>query len=439
MERAKLQRRTLIHELAAGDQTLDHLEDAWDGKMDDFRSTLEKVATEDSGTKKWVMKKSYWRELDPWHYDYSSEDQRLKVIDNAIKQYDKLRVSASEPEWQRLLPMEERGKGKCLSKLQAHLAKGPAPAPPKIKVQKAEDSSNSSSKDDADISQNGKAKSGGESMTRSSSNPLPKPKKPTAQQSQAKRLLSNTKAKPSTPKVSPTKKAAPAKTNGRILSQEFIENSDSSGDDNPPPPPKPASTIKPTPKPVEKSVAKPKPVVRDPVRQPSGTKRPRDEEDSSSSSGTPLSKRLKPKQPLPVPQVKKRPVDTREARPPAREQAPAHSQKNKNTSPVKSSPLASSPPTNASELSEEEPQIVKKRKAINNEKAPPAKRKAISQDVLIKAQKFKSVYQKYEALHFEVSSLENPPDEKLDRLTALRDRLQGMKDDIYRHCDSVRR
>lgn len=53
-------------------------------------------------------------------------------------------------------------------------------------------------------------------------------------------------------------------------------------------------------------------------------------------------------------------------------------------------------------------------------------------DVMNKAHKFKTFYQKYEALHYEISALDNPPREKLANLLDMRNRLEHMKKDIYK-------
>lgn len=290
-------------------------------------------------------------------------------------------------------------------------------------------------------------------MSRSTSNPLPaKPKKPTAQEAQVKRLLGKSKSKasasasassskaPST-KASPTKpRAAATKANGgRVLSQAIISNSDSSGDET-----APVIKAKPLPKPVSKPavktkdtvVAKPRPLVREPLKQPTATKRAREDDDSSSSSGTPLSKRIKPKQPLAGPRLKHRPSDASQN---SRGTVTSTSMKSKNTSPTKSSPLASSPPTNASDLENEAPApvVTKKRKAEGLNKAPVAKRSQssrFSNKLVEKAQAFKVYYEKYEALHHEISALDNPPSTKLGHLMEMRDRLQTMKNEIYSEC-----
>ncbi|KAH6609311.1 com1 regulatory [Trichoderma cornu-damae] len=445
MERAKEQRVTLVHELAVKDRSTGYLKSRWEGKEHEFQMTLEKVAEHSADSDTWTMRKTYWKELDVWSYDYASQEERQVVIDNAIRQFDKQRLSAYEAVWQKLLPKEERGKGKCLSRLQANLAKGPPPPAPKIKVQKAEDGSTS-----GDGLESDKAKAGGEKMSRSTSNPLPKAKKLSGPEAQAKRLLgpsktgaSKAKAKPSTQKTSPAKsKGAGSKANGgRILSQEIIVNSDTSGDEAPAPPP----VFKPKPKP-KPAAPKVKDTVvvagRPPAKAPTRTapaKRPREDDDSSSSSGTPLSKRIKQRQPLPAARLKHRPSD---ASVNSRGTAASSSFKSKNTSPTKSSPLASSPPTNASDLENDAlPRPKMKRKAEMESKPLAAKRRAaesVSLEILRKANKFKAYYQQYEALHHEISALDNPPHEKLADLLDMRGRLESMKKEIYRECSPAR-
>ncbi|KOS19205.1 hypothetical protein ESCO_000296 [Escovopsis weberi] len=469
MERAKEQRFTLVHELAVQDYPLSHLKGKWAGKDGEFRLTLEKVADYNTATEKWALRRMYLKELDPWKYDYNTKEERQKAIDNAVKQFDKQRLSAQEPEWQKLLPKEERNKGICLSRLQANLAKGPAQNGSVTKNGKAEDSSMS-----GDGLESDRPKAIGESMSRSNSNSLPsKPKKASAQDAQAKRLLGTSKAKPAAPpKVSPKKtKLAATKANGRpALSKEIIENSDSSDDErlsaqakSLPKPKATATTTNSTTntttttatattttttkpassKPATTTKTKDTVVVaarRPPIKAPAPptpVKRPLDDDDSSSSSGTPLSKRIKQKHPLPAPKVNNhRPSDASVTS--SRSAAGLSSSKPKNTSPAKSSPLASSPPTNASDLESEElqPAMPKKRRIEPEVKPTAAKKRTsdVSSEILNKANKFKQFYQQYEALHYEILALDHPSDEKLANLLDLRGRLETMKREIYKDC-----
>lgn len=428
VERAKEQRFSLVHELAVREQSIEHLREKWVGRQDDFKPALEKVAEYHSDTKLYGMKKPFWKELDVWKYDYDAQEDRDAAIENAIRQYDKQRLSASEPEWQKLLRKEERGKGKCLSRLQASLAKGPAQPAPKIKVQKAD----TSPKDDGDSHSlsSDRSRAGGESMSRSNSaTGAAKPKKLT-KDTEPKRALPITKSKPAMPKPSPTKpKAAAAKANaGRVLSQAIIENSDSSGDEVP------LAKAKPKPKPSVQKEAAPRPAPK-PVAKPAPVKRPHydDDDDSSSSSGTPLSKRLKQK---PPPQtgskLKDRAPDLNSSSR-AKAKSTATTTKPKNTSPTKSSPLASSPPTNASDIDSDRRPPIKKRKAEADGKTSGAKRRQVeevSPEVVDKASKFDAQYAKYQTLHYKILALDHPPQEKIASLIDMRARLSTMKKEI---------
>lgn len=427
-ERAKEIRVSLVHELAVGERSVEYLREKWTGKPEDFKSCLEKTAEYNSDKKLWNLKKNYWKELDVWEYAYDKQEDREIAIENAIRQYDKQRLSASEPEWQKLLRKEERGKGKNLSRLQASLAKGPALPTPKIKVQRADDSSTSKDDGDSQSLSSERSRAGGESMSRSNSGTGASKLKKLAKEPAPKRPLPTTKSKAALPKPSPTKpKAAATKSNGtRVLSQAIIENSDSSGDEAQPAP-------KPKPKPTVAKAPAPRPAPK-PVARPAPAKRPHYEDDSSSSSsGTPLSKRLK-QRPLPPSgsKLKERaPALHSSSKPVAK---PAPNKPKNNTSPMKSSPLASSPPTNASDIESDHRPLAKKRKAAVDDKPGTTKRRAIDQvpqDIMNKATKFKAVYAKYESLHYQIAALEHPPEEKVANLIDMRYRLETMKREIY--------
>ncbi|XDG08732.1 hypothetical protein ABKA04_008347 [Annulohypoxylon sp. FPYF3050] len=497
LEKNKNQRTVLVHELAARDQTFEYLADVWKGNEADLKPTVEKVANFDASTKKWSLKKIYWKELDVWNYDYRNDD-RTAAIENAIKQYDKQRISTSAPEWERLLAPSERGKGIVLSKLQTNLAKGNITPIPRVSSQKTDDGGN---KSDADST---KAK--GEAMARSNSQPVgSKTKKASEREAQTKRLFSTSTKKPAPKKSAPKPKAAATEEKGRkFLSEEKVIDSESSGDERPlssttsssmsraKPVERPIEKIaeklnerrveKPTPKPVEKpkekpkekpapaTLPKPKPVVRaprPPAKAPAPTpqKRAREDDDSSSSSGAPLSKRIKPKElpkPLSTTALKHRPSDaSQSSRTAAAKPGSSNFAKNKNTSPAKSSPLASSPPTNASDIEEEKPpQRKPKPQARNGEKetngatnggslsvqtkkrkereadqyssqqSTPNKKQQVPREVLIQAKKFTRYYEQYAALHYEISELKEPPEDKLADLLDMRERLATMKSEI---------
>ncbi|KAJ2971524.1 hypothetical protein NQ176_g7643 [Zarea fungicola] len=149
-----------------------------------------------------------------------------------------------------------------------------------------------------------------------------------------------------------------------------------------------------------------------PVARPAPVKRPHYEDDSSSSSS------------------ERAPELHSSSKPVAK---PANKPKN-NTSPMKSSPLASSPPTNASDIESDHRPLAKKRKMAVDDKPGTTKRRAIDQvpqDIMNKATKFKAVYAKYESLHYQIAALEHPPEEKVANLIDMRYRLETMKREIY--------
>jgi len=65
---------------------------------------------------KYDLRKESYRRVDVWDFPYDDDD-RQTVIDRAITAFDRLRFGKEESIWQSLLPQHERGKGKCLSRL----------------------------------------------------------------------------------------------------------------------------------------------------------------------------------------------------------------------------------------------------------------------------------------------------------------------------------
>ncbi|KAL2136639.1 hypothetical protein VTI74DRAFT_2668 [Chaetomium olivicolor] len=510
-ERLKQQRFPIIHELAVRNMSITELRARWnEGTDQEFTAALSKVADFDKETQTWSLRKMYYKDLDVFEYGYAREEDRQKAIDNAIKQYDRMRLGANDDHWQLLLPKSERGKGICLSRLQVNLAKGPQLPAPKPKPDAASHSGGDSDHSASSATKKGK---GGESMSRSSSQTSTGKKKLSASEAQAKRMLSTSK-KPLTaastklaPKVSPAKATAkgPSAKGGRVLSKEFVSDSSSSDDEAPlsksmpkskqgfgvtnplartsekskpaeknkePSKPKPTATAKAVPR--EEKYEKEKDTIRavaKPIRPSTSTKRPRDaDDDDSSSSGTPLSKRVKPVTkplPAPIPAGKGRTVSdtSHNGRGPS---SGISLPKAKNTSPVKSSPLASSPPTNASDREHERPRpsaacprervqdrdtAIRSSSASSNttdsgvsvgagtgRKRPPteslpaakkAKRQRLSQETMEMAAKFKQFYARYEKLHSEMMGDKNPDPEKLEDLLEMHERLSRMKHEIY--------
>ncbi|KAL2755060.1 hypothetical protein ACRALDRAFT_1064774 [Sodiomyces alcalophilus JCM 7366] len=484
MEKAKGERAMIVHELAAADRTYDHLEAKWSGKAEDLKTTIEKVADFNSDTQKWTLaKKQCWKELDVWNYNYDTPEERQSAVDNAIRAFDRMRLGVDEPQWQKLLPREERGKGKVLSKVQANIAKGPPAPVPKLKVQKVDDAASEAGSEDQLIVE------GGEPMARSTSQPAKK-KKAGGTGSQVKRLLSTKPRTTTTPRASQAKAAKDKPSTGKggkVLSAEFVTNSDSESESSESKPPaattSAARTSKASPAPAPADETKEKPVAvaqgnvksksgeRDPVKRPAAksqqtAKRQRDEDDdSSSSSGVPLAKRIKPKAPAAAAAAAAGSKASQRSavslkKPPAVSDGSRGStngtlsfKSTKNTSPTKSSPLASSPPTNASDLeprqlaAPEPASVHRKRKATADTSddgssskgsvttaAGTKRHKPMDPELIRKAQLFKRKYDKYALLHKQISNMDHPPKDQLANLMSMRQRLQDMKSEIYKEC-----
>lgn len=419
-EQAKAIRKPVIHLLAAEPLSEKEIRAKIDNEgQEELMAALMKVSDLNEATKKWELRKSFFKELDVWTFDYATSGDRQRAIDNAVKQYDKMRLGVSEPQWEKLLERSERGTGKCLSKLQAQIAAGPVARGPKINVQKAEDSGRDTPNGDDDVFTDKKvSKLKGENMARSPSQPpTSKAKKTNEKEAQAKRLLSKNPAK-SAPKSTPVKKAPAPKAGTKVLSSEFVNDSDEEDDY--------LVQTKPAPKPI--------------------TKRPREEDMESSDSSIPLSKKVK----------KDTPTNHRisDASQSSRTTTASHysssSSKIKGNSPQKSSPLASSPPTNASDMestsgertsSSESParhpstknarSPIHKRHQKSSSVSSSASSRCLKPEVTDMARKFKMYYPKYKALHQELASMgENRDRQKEKDLLEMHARLAQMKKEI---------
>ncbi|EXJ62124.1 hypothetical protein A1O7_02557 [Cladophialophora yegresii CBS 114405] len=108
----------LVHLLAVQPMTPKALRDQLHATQDDIDKLIDKVSWESKVEEgKRELKEKIYRELDVWKFPYRSKEDRQAAIDHAIQAYDRTRVEKRDPLWQLLLPPEERGKGKILSKL----------------------------------------------------------------------------------------------------------------------------------------------------------------------------------------------------------------------------------------------------------------------------------------------------------------------------------
>ena len=127
-ELSKTARKPVVHLLALGPMSEKALREKIPGvSLNDLEQALSKVADENLTTGQFELKRGYYKELDVWSYKYETDDDRQLAIQNAIKAYDKMRMSQGEAEWERLKPKAQRGDGVSLSKVQAKIAQGPIP------------------------------------------------------------------------------------------------------------------------------------------------------------------------------------------------------------------------------------------------------------------------------------------------------------------------
>lgn len=94
-----------------------------------MRELLPKIAKRSiQDTDKWQLTDKSFREITPYSFPYSSSEEREQAIEGAIKAFDRLRLTKEDKLWQTLLPREERGQGKCLSRSKVK----PLEAKPKV-------------------------------------------------------------------------------------------------------------------------------------------------------------------------------------------------------------------------------------------------------------------------------------------------------------------
>ena len=144
-------RTPVIHLLAGEALSTQQLSSKLRGKADEIREVLAKVAKPTDDESKWRLKDGAYKELDVWAFKYATQVERDQAIDNAVSALDRMRISALDPIFQKLLPKADRSKGKTLSRLN-HLNKGPIAqsSTPKIHVQHPDESHKVSSGTESD-------------------------------------------------------------------------------------------------------------------------------------------------------------------------------------------------------------------------------------------------------------------------------------------------
>lgn len=181
---------------------------------------------------KWELSDRAYKTLDLWKFPYPTSDDRQMAIDNAVKAFDRLRLSRSDKLWDSLLPVTERNKGKCLSRLNLHSGPIQRSGTPRINVQQSKEGtvSGSSTSNESDGRKNALVPHGGDTMVRSKSQDPIKKTKISEREAQSKRLLSKNSKRATLASKAKERKAATKKdvntTNTKFKSAEFVRDSD---------------------------------------------------------------------------------------------------------------------------------------------------------------------------------------------------------------------
>lgn len=303
---------------------------------------------------KWDLGDKAFKDLDVWKFNYEDDEDRKLAIENAISAYDRMRLSRDDKLWQMLLPRAERGKGKVSSRL--HLHQGPLQksGTPKIHVQgTVEDQVIENTADPEGDEKHHLAPNDVAMMARSLSNDQVKKKRVNEKEAQSKRLLSTKPKKASVaPKsVDATKKRLTKKggSSGPIVkSDEFVHDSDE-----------------------DEETGYAIPATAKPPASKSSAANIKTQTTKSGSEGDNAIERLqqleKDRKRLNTEDGSSRPDAMRSKRPPTSNTTPSSKHRISNasqsstttskasrqrttSSPLKPSPLGSSPPTNASDL-----------------------------------------------------------------------------------------
>lgn len=232
----------LLHLVAIRPMSLKFLANKIACSQEECKEVLEKLGKPFRlDTTKWDLTDRAFKELSVWDFKYDLDDDRELAIERAVSAFDRLRLSREDIEWQMLLPTEERGKGKILSRLQVHQGPMQKSVTPRIHVQEtADDEVN----DDEPAHTEGNEKQhlaptdAAVPSARTQSSDQTKKKRVSEQEAQSKRLLSSgpkksaaaaaakakeTKAKDMA-KRKVTKKEGAVQAN--VKSAEFVHDSD---------------------------------------------------------------------------------------------------------------------------------------------------------------------------------------------------------------------
>ncbi|TKA75416.1 hypothetical protein B0A49_02640 [Cryomyces minteri] len=220
----------LVHLLAVKPAGEIFLADKLRAKREDVRSVLQKVAKKAPSESEWRLADKAYKELDLWKFPYPPEC-REAAIDNAVRAYDRLRLSRADNLWQLLLPKEERGKGKVLSRLNLQTGSFNRVATPRMHLDSSTTGQTSKEKTSEALA--------APSMERTKSNDSINTKKVSEREAMSKKMFAKDPikamikkkpvkeaAKSKESEVKPAKKTQGRKAEVKAKSAEFVHDSD---------------------------------------------------------------------------------------------------------------------------------------------------------------------------------------------------------------------
>ena len=426
-------KRALIHLLAIRPVSEKYLLDKLQCDASDLKPLLEKYGREWSIDKrKYNLSDRGYKELDVWSFDYT-EDDRQQAVDRAVAAFDRQRISIVDPLWQKLLPKNERNKGKVLSKLgNLHHGTFAQAKTPRINVESAAAPGEASDKEKQSEEERNGMLAPDDGQVRSRSQDPVNKKKVSEREAQSKRLFAKdpqkaadmakakvkaaAEAEKKAAKKAAPKKATSKNASSQFKSAEFVHSSDEeSGHDEasqtpslkrkaeedvekttptkkqkeePKAAPKASQEKKTETKPLEKKAVEKKPLERKVekkvVEKPKADKKPQAKELKKDTvakavSKDEMEKPAKKSQPAAAEAKKTQgssnglSTSTKPRIPESQRPAPMArtlSHKRSGSSPVKPSPLGSSPPTNASDLDTDQVYKVASSKSSSSSGSP---------------------------------------------------------------------
>lgn len=384
---------------------------------------------------KWELSDRGYKTLDLWKFRYPTLDDRQMAIDNAIKAFDRLRLSRGDKLWDSLLPVKERNKGKCLSRLNLHSGPIQRSSTPRINVQEPKEGtvSGSSTSNESDGRKVALVPHGGDTMVRSKSQDPIKKTKISEREAQSKRLLSKdskraTLASKAKERKSATKKDANT-TNTKVKSAEFVRDSDEesspmdgvlytgkpSQPQKPPQKAKPASSVTVPPRKTTTSTAPQKP-------SPLGCSPPTNASDFENEVGSSSSSTTTAATTTTIATTST--VATAASTTSTTQRSQGHPLK-RNADALGGNAEAITMASNKRHQASS-PAITPPSSESSGESRTP------NQEVLSLARRFKSYYAKYEKLYREVANSPSSPPEQVKKVTDMHNRLAAMKAEIER-------